>query len=138
MQRSSHSPEETERIGEELGRGLAPGAVLALFGDLGAGKTAFVRGLARGLGLRWPVSSPTFNIVNEYPGPTPLFHFDLYRLGDAEELYDLGWEEYLDRGGVIAVEWSERAEEVFPPGTLRITIEKTGENERRITAETME
>jgi tRNA threonylcarbamoyladenosine biosynthesis protein TsaE len=138
MQWHSHSPEETEQIGAELARSLAPGAVLALYGDLGAGKTAFVRGLARGLGIDWPVTSPTFNVVNEYPGTVPLFHFDLYRLSDAEELYDLGWEEYPERGGVVAVEWSERAEEAFPPGALRVTIEKTGENDRRITAETME
>ena len=138
MQWTTHGPEETERIGAELAQSLAPGAVLALYGDLGAGKTAFVRGLARGLGIDWPVTSPTFNVVNEYPGPVPLFHFDLYRLADAEELYDLGWEEYPERGGVVAVEWSERAEGIFPPGTLRVTIEKTGENDRRITAERME
>lgn len=138
MEQLSHSPEETERVGAELAATLAPGAVLALFGDLGAGKTAFVRGLARGLGIDFPVSSPTFNIVNEYPGPVPLFHFDLYRLSGTEELYDLGWEEYLDRGGVVAVEWSERAPEAFPAGTLRVTLEKTGENSRRITAERLE
>ena len=104
----THSPEETEKLGEALGRCLAPGTVLAYRGELGAGKTAFTRGLARGLGYREPVTSPTYTIVNEYlGGRLPLFHFDMYRLHSADDLWDIGWEDYLDRGGVCAVEWSE-------------------------------
>lgn len=95
----THSPEETEKLGEALGRCLAPGTVLAYRGELGAGKTAFTRGLARGLGYREPVTSPTYTIVNEYlGGRLPLFHFDMYRLRCADDLWDIGWEDYLDRG----------------------------------------
>ena len=127
------SEAETEACGEELARSLAPGDVVALFGDLGAGKTAFVRGLARGLGIREQVSSPTFTLVNEYPGPVPLFHFDLYRLRDGGELYDIGWEDYLDRGGVCALEWSERAEEELGPDPIRVAIRRLDEVRREIT-----
>ena len=98
MEYLSHSPEETERIGEELGRTLHPGCVVAFRGGLGMGKTAFTRGLARGLGCRGRVTSPTFTIVNEYSGDIPLFHFDMYRLGGEDELFDIGWEDYLARG----------------------------------------
>ena len=105
---------ETEALGERLGRAVEPGTVIAYTGDLGAGKTAFTRGLARGLGYTGRVTSPTFTIVNEYEGGRlPLFHFDLYRLGSSDELFDIGWEDYLARGGVCAVEWSERAEDVL-------------------------
>ena len=108
MEFITNSPEETEKIGERLAQKLAPGTVLAYRGDLGAGKTAFTRGLARGLGYREPVTSPTYTIVNEYlGGRLPLFHFDMYRLGSADELFDIGWEDYLARGGICAVEWSE-------------------------------
>lgn len=110
----SFSEAETEALGEELAKGLAPGSVVAFTGDLGAGKTAFTRGLARGLGITQPVTSPTFTIVNEYEGGRlPLFHFDLYRLSSSEELFDIGWEDYLARGGVCAVEWSEIAEDAL-------------------------
>ena len=108
MEYLSHSPEETEHIGEELGRTLHAGSVVAYRGGLGMGKTAFTRGLARGLGCRGRVTSPTFTIVNEYSGDIPLFHFDMYRLGGEDELFDIGWEDYLTRGGVCAVEWSEQ------------------------------
>ena len=133
----TRSPAETEAVGEALGRRLAPGTVLAFRGELGMGKTAFTRGLARGLGCTGRVTSPTFTIVNEYPGPVPLFHFDLYRLGDEEELYDIGWEDYLARGGVCAVEWSERAESALPPGTVYVTIRRCPEDPdwRRIRVE---
>ena len=100
MEYLSHSPEETERIGETLGKTLRPGSVVAYRGGLGMGKTAFTRGLARGLGCAGRVTSPTFTIVNEYEGDIPLFHFDLYRLGSSDELFDIGWEDYLARGGV--------------------------------------
>ena len=107
MQFLSHSTQETEAIGEELAQKLRGGDVLAFTGSLGMGKTAFTRGLARGLGCRGRVTSPTFTIVNEYEGRTPLFHFDMYRLGSSDELFDIGWEDYLARGGICAVEWSE-------------------------------
>ena len=106
MEYLSHSPEETEHIGEMLGRQLHGGTVLALRGGLGMGKTAFTRGLARGLGYTGRVTSPTFTIVNEYDGATPLFHFDMYRLDSEDDLFDIGWDDYLTRGGVCAVEWS--------------------------------
>ena len=120
MQFLSHSTEETEHFGETLAAALRPGDVLAYTGSLGMGKTAFTRGLARGLGCRGRVTSPTFTIVNEYEGDIPLFHFDLYRLGSSDELFDIGWEDYLARGGVCAVEWSERAEDAFDASTVRI------------------
>lgn len=110
----SNSVEETEMLGIQLAQKLSGGTVVAFTGDLGAGKTAFVRGLARGLEIEGRVTSPTFTIVNEYDGGTcPLFHFDLYRLGDPDELFDIGWEDYLARGGICAVEWSERAADIL-------------------------
>ena len=127
------SPEETEALGARLAGALEPGAVVAFTGDLGAGKTAFVRGLARGLGIRDRVTSPTFTIVNEYEGGRlPLFHFDLYRLGCADELFDIGWEDYLARGGVCAVEWSERMEELLEPGTIRVDLRRGEDEDRRV------
>ena len=135
MEFLTNSPEETEKIGAALGKILAPGTVIAYRGDLGAGKTAFTRGLARGLGYTEPVTSPTYTIVNEYlGGRLPLFHFDMYRLASADDLWDIGWEDYLDRAGVCAVEWSENVEEALEDAVF-ITIEKTGEESRRITIE---
>lgn len=133
----SHSEKETEDIGAELGARLSPGAVVAYRGDLGAGKTAFTRGLARSLGCTGRVTSPTFTIVSEHEGKIPLFHFDLYRLGDEEELFDIGWEDYLDRGGVCAVEWSERFPSCLPPETITVTITRRSDNDdwRDITIE---
>ena len=129
------SPEETEALGAALGRIIPAGTVLAYRGDLGAGKTAFTRGLARGLGCRETVTSPTYTIVNEYlGGRMPLFHFDMYRLSSADDLFDIGWEDYLDRGGVCAVEWSENIAEAMA-GAVTVAIEKLGENTRRITIE---
>ena len=132
MEYLSHSPEETEHIGEMLGRRLRPGTVVAYRGGLGMGKTAFTRGVAQGLGCRGRVTSPTFTIVNEYDGPTPLFHFDMYRLTSSDELFDIGWEDYLTRGGVCAVEWSENVTEAME-GAVSVTIDVLGENTRRIT-----
>ena len=120
----SHNAEETEAIGEELGRRLSGGSVVAYRGGLGMGKTAFTRGLARGLGCRGRVTSPTFTIVNEYSGPTPLFHFDMYRLESEDALFDIGWEDYLERGGVCAVEWSENVSDALPEDTVFVTIER--------------
>ena len=131
----TNSPAETEALGAALGRVLMPGTVIAYRGDLGAGKTAFTRGLARGLGYADPVTSPTYTIVNEYlGGRLPLFHFDMYRLRSSDDLWDIGWEDYLDRGGVCAVEWSENVEDALEDA-LTVTIEKLGEESRRITVE---
>ena len=129
------SPEETENIGAALGRALPGGTVIAYRGDLGAGKTAFTRGLARGLGYADPVTSPTYTIVNEYlGGRLPLFHFDMYRLASSDDLFDIGWEDYLDRSGICAVEWSENVADAMED-PVTVTIEKTGGDERRITIE---
>ena len=135
MQYITNSPEETEALGFALAKKLQPGTVIAYTGDLGAGKTAFTRGLARGLGIREPVTSPTYTIVNEYlSGRLPLFHFDMYRLSCSDDLFDIGWEDYLERGGVCAVEWSENVADAMT-GAICICIEKTGEDTRRITVE---
>ena len=118
------SPEQTELLGKKLAAFLRPGDVIAYYGDLGAGKTAFTRGLAAGLGIREAVTSPTYTIVNEYlSGRMPLFHFDMYRLSSSDELFDIGWEDYLARGGVCAVEWSENVEDALTDA-ISITIEK--------------
>ena len=131
----TNTPEQTEAIGERLAAVLTPGTVIAYTGDLGAGKTAFTRGLARGLGASDRVTSPTYTIVNEYlSGRMPLFHFDMYRLGSSDELFDIGWEDYLERGGVCAVEWSENVADAME-NALVVSIEKTGEDTRRITIE---
>lgn len=128
----SGSVEETERIGAELAQRLPAGSVVAFSGDLGAGKTAFVRGMARGLGIRERITSPTFTIVNEYEGGTcPLFHFDLYRLGGEDELFDIGWEDYLARGGISAVEWSERAPEAME-GSVCVDISRGEQEDQRV------
>ena len=124
MQITTHSADETQALGQKLASRLAPGDVIAYFGDLGAGKTAFTRGLAQGLGITDPVTSPTYTIVNEYlSGRIPLFHFDMYRLSSSDELFDIGWEDYLSRGGVCAVEWSENVEDALQDA-IRVTIEK--------------
>ena len=133
MQFITNSPAETEALGAALAARLTPGTVLAYLGDLGAGKTAFTRGLARGLGCRETVTSPTYTIVNEYlGGRLPLFHFDMYRLTSSDDLWDIGWEDYLDRQGVCAVEWSENVPEAMA-GALTVRIEKLGDSVRRIT-----
>ena len=134
MEYATNSPRETEDTGAALAERLEPGTVVAFTGDLGAGKTAFVRGLARGLGIRERVTSPTFTIVNEYEGGRlPLFHFDMYRLGSADELFDIGWEDYLARGGVCAVEWSENIESALDAGCIRVDIRRgEADNQRRI------
>lgn len=135
MEFITNSPEETEAVGRALAGVLKPGTVLAYRGDLGAGKTAFTRGLARGLGIADPVTSPTYTIVNEYlSGRMPLFHFDMYRLHSADDLFDIGWDDYLERGGVCAVEWSENVWDAMEDAIV-ITIEKTGDESRKITIE---
>ena len=125
----SDSPARTEALGELVAARLRPGDVIACYGGLGMGKTAFTRGLARGLGVTEPVTSPTYTIVNEYEGDIPLFHFDLYRLGSSDELFDIGWEDYLARSGVCAVEWSERAEDAFDESTVRIDFRRDAQHD---------
>lgn len=137
MQITTHSADETQALGKKLAESLRPGDVIAYFGDLGAGKTAFTRGVAEGLGVSEQVTSPTYTIVNEYlSGRLPLFHFDMYRLGSSDELFDIGWEDYLARGGVCAVEWSENVEDALQDA-IRVTIEKdpVEPDTRRITIE---
>ncbi len=131
----THNESETEALGARLAEKLPGGSVVAMYGDLGAGKTAFVRGMARGMGLSCRVSSPTFTIVNEYLGERELIHFDMYRIGGADELFDIGWEDYLGRGAVCAVEWSENVEDAFFGDEIVVRIEKLGETERKITIE---
>ena len=137
MQISTYSADETQALGQKLAKLLQPGDVIAYFGDLGAGKTALTRGIAQGLGVTELVTSPTYTIVNEYlTGRIPLFHFDMYRLGSSDELFDIGWEDYLARGGVCAVEWSENVEDALCDA-IHITIEKDPlePDTRRITIE---
>ena len=135
----TQSPEETEALGAALASSLRPGQVVAFRGPLGAGKTAFTRGLARGLGVTGPVTSPTYTIVNEYTdGRMPLFHFDMYRLNSADDLFDIGWEDYLSRGGVCAVEWSENVMDALPEDTVWVRIAREGDTGRSITIEGVE
>ena len=135
----STSEKETEALGARLAASLPDGgAVVAMYGELGAGKTAFIRGLGAGLQVKGAVVSPTFTIVNELQGRRELFHFDMYRLGSADELFDIGWEDYLSRGGVCAVEWSENVEDAFDGSEIRVSIRKTGDTSREITVEGVE
>ena len=135
MEYITHSPEETEQVGFALGQRLESGTIVAYRGDLGAGKTAFTRGLARGLGCTESVTSPTYTIVNEYlSGRMPLFHFDMYRLRSSDDLWGIGWDDYLDRGGVCAVDWSENGADAME-NPVFVTIEKLGGDHRKITIE---
>ena len=131
----TRSAKETEALGYHVAGQIAPGTVLAFFGDLGTGKTTFTRGFARGLGVPDLITSPTYTIVNEYQGADlELIHFDMYRLESTEELFEIGWEDYLRRrGAVIALEWSEKVEEALGPDALRVYMKKTGDQEREIT-----
>ena len=136
MEFRSTSKAETEAFGEKIAHFLTPGTIIALFGELGVGKTAFIQGIAAGLGIRELVTSPTFTIVNEYhSGKLPLFHFDLYRLSGEDDLYDIGWEDYLERGGICAVEWSERAPKLFQNEICITIIRGNTEHERIFTIE---
>ena len=131
MEFITRSPQETERLGMALAQYLLPGDVLAYTGDLGAGKTAFTRGLAAGLGITDRVTSPTYTVVNEYlSGRLPLFHFDMYRLHSADELFDIGWEDYLTRGGVCAVEWSENVEDALED-PIRVELRKVDDDPKQ-------
>lgn len=130
---TTKSPEETESIGFKLAQTLRGGEVIAFRGGLGMGKTCFTRGLARGLGFTGTVTSPTFALINEYiGGRLPLYHFDMYRISGWEDLYSTGFFEYAEQGGVIAAEWSENIENALPAGTVTVSFEQTGENERVI------
>ena len=129
---------ETEALGAAFGAKIADGSVVAMYGDLGAGKTAFVRGMAKGMGIDARVNSPTFTIVNEYIGRRELFHFDMYRLGSSDELFDIGWEDYLAREGVCVVEWSENVDDAFDGTELMVTINKLSDTERKITIKGVE
>lgn len=133
MRYVTNSEEETEALGARLAAVLTPGTVVAFTGDLGAGKTAFTRGLARGLGVTDRVTSPTFTIVNEYEGGRlPLFHFDMYRLASSEELFDIGWEDYLQRGGVCTVEWSENVSDALEEDALSVEISRGEQDGQRV------
>ncbi len=126
--------QETERIGESFAKKLVPGDVVAMRGGMGVGKTAFVRGLARGLGISDRVTSPTYTIVNEYPSNPPLFHFDLYRLSSSEELFEIGFDDYLARGGICVIEWFENAEDEYGYNyEVSILRDEKSENARKIT-----
>ena len=131
----TNSELETEQAGERFASTLSDGAVVAMYGELGSGKTAFVRGMARGMGISMRVSSPTFTIVNEYRGDRELIHFDMYRLSSCDELFDIGWEDYLNRGSVCAVEWSENVEDAFYGDEIIVRFEKTSPTARRIIIE---
>ena len=129
----SNSWEDTFNLGKRLGEAARAGQVYCLDGDLGVGKTVFTQGFAQGLGIEEPVGSPTFTIVNEYEGGRlPLFHFDLYRMDSPEELFDIGWEDYLARGGVCAVEWSENVAEALEADCLRVDIRRGERDNQRI------
>ena len=133
MRYTTNTPEQTQALGARLGAVAQAGMVIAYTGDLGAGKTAFTRGLAAGLGIQERVTSPTFTIVDEHlDGRLPLFHFDLYRLECGDDLYDIGWEDYIRRGGVCAVEWSERAQELWDEHTVRVDLRRGASDTQRI------
>ncbi len=135
MEIITHTERETEDVGAAFAAQIPDGTVVAMYGELGAGKTAFVRGMARGMGLDCRVNSPTFTIVNEYLGARTLLHFDMYRLQSAEELWDIGWDDYLERGAVCAVEWSENVSDAFTGDEITVRFEKLSDTERRITIE---
>ena len=128
----TQSPAETEKIGEMLGKNIKDGSVVAMFGDLGAGKTAFTRGFTRGMGIFCDVSSPTFALVNEYRGDKrTLYHFDMYRISGWDDLYSTGYFDYLDAGGCLIIEWSENIEAILPDDSVRVTITKTENPDER-------
>ena len=123
----SNSYEDTQNITLEIADKLNGGEFIAMYGDLGAGKTAFVQGLAKALGIENHITSPTFTIVNEYEGRLPLYHFDVYRISDPDEMYEIGYDEYTNGDGVCVVEWAELIEDLFPPLFYKITILKDEE-----------
>lgn len=141
MEYHSNSPRETENIAAAFAKKLTVGDVVTLDGDLGAGKTAFTQGLARGLGADGYVSSPTFTIVNCYSGRVPIYHFDVYRIEDSEEMYDIGFDEYVGGDGIAVIEWADKIKDILPVPRYRVTIEKCLEKHddyRTITIERIE
>lgn len=131
----SQSPQETQKIAAELVSMLSPGSVVCMYGDLGAGKTAFVQGMTKALNIDEPVTSPTFTIVNEYNGTLPLYHFDVYRIGSSDEMFEIGFDEYVNGDGISVIEWAELIEDILPPDTISVTIRKNmekGEDYREI------
>ena len=134
----THSPAETRALGRRVAELLRPGDVLLLYGNLGAGKSEFTRGVAEGLGVSGPVTSPSFTILNVYDdGRIPLYHFDWYRLESAEELYEMGMDEYLGGDGVAVVEWPTQCPEAIPETHLAVTLTPVGETEREVAFEPM-
>lgn len=133
------SPEETFELGQKIGKNAKPGQIICLDGDLGVGKTVFTKGVAQGLGIKEPVNSPTFTIIQEYhEGRIPLYHFDVYRIGDPEEMYEIGYEDYFFGEGVCLIEWSRLIEELIPDDAIWINIEKNlekGLDYRKVTVE---
>lgn len=128
MKTETWSPEETFQLGKRLGEQAQPGQIYTLSGDLGVGKTVFTKGVAAGLGIREPVSSPTFTIVQEYyDGRLPLCHFDVYRIEDPEEMEEIGYDDYFFGDGVCLIEWADRIRELLPEHLIRVTIEKDPE-----------
>ncbi len=131
QQITTASPAETEKLGEQIAEKLNGGELIALFGGMGMGKTAFTRGLSRGLGILNGVSSPTFALVHEYHGRLPVYHFDMFRVNGWEDLYSTGFFDYLESGGVLVIEWSENIEAALPEASIRIKIRQgVHENER--------
>lgn len=128
----THSAAETVRLGREIGQALKSHDILALSGPLGAGKTTLIQGIAEGLGVADYVTSPTFILINEYPGRLPFYHIDLYRLEDATQIEDLGISEYFEKDGVVVIEWAERLGDLLPENAKPIKIEVMGENSRKI------
>jgi tRNA threonylcarbamoyladenosine biosynthesis protein TsaE len=129
----SHSPQETQSIGERLITSLDGGVVLALYGELGSGKTCFVQGIAEGLGIFLPVTSPTFVLVNEYRGTRHLYHVDLYRIKTIDEAFSIGLQEYIESEAVTAIEWADRIEEIIPSDAIRVYFEfQEDSNARRV------
>lgn len=130
----SYSVADTEALAERIAKNAHPGSVIALFGGLGMGKTAFTHGFVRGRGIDAEVSSPTFALVHEYPGLPSVYHFDMYRVDGWDDLYSTGFFDYIDMGGILIVEWSENIEGALPENTLRVNIERgQSDNERKIT-----
>lgn len=124
MEYISNSYEDTQIIAEDFSKGLKSGDVICMYGDLGAGKTAFVQGLAKGLGIQEPITSPTFTIVNEYSGRLMLYHFDVYRIADSDEMFEIGYDEYIDGDGVCVIEWPQLISDILPKQRYEITISK--------------
>lgn len=130
--RKTRSIEETIKLGKEIGNKLRSHDVLALTGPLGAGKTTLIQGIAKGLKVKDYVASPSFTLINEYKGKIPLYHIDLYRLDNSDQIKDLGIDEYFDKEGVVVIEWAEKIHELLPENTQRINIEVIDENTRNI------